>query len=70
MQLTKKIVVGTGLAVASVGSAMADNAAVLSAAQTAFTGAGADASTMGGYVITAVIAVVAIGILLSVTKKI
>ncbi len=43
---------------------------VLAAAQTAFTQAGADASTMGGYVIVAVVAVAAIGILLAVTKKV
>jgi len=70
MKSSKKIGAGIALVGASVGSALADNAAVLTAAQTSFTQAGTDASTMGGYVITAVIAVVAIGILLSVTKKI
>lgn len=51
------------------GSAMADNAALLTATQTAVEAAGSDAMTVGGYVVAGVASLIVIGLIIGVVHK-
>lgn len=64
----KKVVVGSAI-VAGLSYVPASYATVLTDAQTAITGASADALTVGGYVVAAVAGLVVISLILSMIKK-
>jgi hypothetical protein len=66
-KIKNKVFVASSLIGASIGTASAD---IVTDAQTALAGAQADATTVGGYVLLAVAAVVAVTIILGLVRKV